>query len=70
MIYINDIIKDIKANIKLFADDTSLFIEVDDPNIAAEVLNSDLDKIKLWADQWLVKFSAEKTRLMTFLQVY
>ena len=65
MIYINDIIKDIKANIKLFADDTSLFIEVDDPNIAAEVLNSDLDKIKLWADQWLVKFSAEKTRLMT-----
>ena len=65
LIYINDIIKDIKANIKLFADDTSLFIEVDDPNIAAEVLNSDLDKIKLWADQWLVKFSAEKTRLMT-----
>ena len=65
MIYINDIIKDIKANIKLFADDTSLFIEVDDPNIAAEVLNSDLDKIKLWADQWLVKFSAEKTRLIT-----
>ena len=53
LIYMNDIIKDIKANIKLFADDTSLFIEVDDPNIAAEVLNSDLDKIKLWADQWL-----------------
>ena len=37
LIYINDIIKDIKANIKLFADDTSLFIEADDPNIAAEV---------------------------------
>ena len=31
----------------LFADDTSLVIEVDDPNIAAEVLNSDLDKIKI-----------------------
>ena len=45
---------------KLFADGTSLFTEVDDPNIAAEVLNSYLDKIKLWADQWLVKFSAEK----------
>ena len=37
LIYINDIIKDINANITLFADDTSLFIEVDDPNIAAEV---------------------------------
>ena len=52
-------------NIKLFADDTSLFIKVDDPNIAAEGLNSDLDKIKLWANQWLLKFSTEKTRLMT-----
>ena len=28
-------------------------------------MNSDLDKFKLWADQWLVKFSAEKTGLMT-----
>ena len=65
LIYINDIIEDISSDIKLFADDTSLFIEVDDPDIAAEVLNSDLDKIKIWADQWLVKFSAEKTRLMT-----
>ena len=49
----------------MFADGTSLFIGADVPNIAAEVLNSDLDKIKLWADQWLVKFSTGKTRLMT-----
>ena len=54
LIYINDIIEDISSNIKLFAYDTSLFIEVDDPNIAAEVLNSDLNKIKLWVDQWIV----------------
>ena len=38
---------------------------MDYPNIAAEVLNSDWSKIKLCADQWLVKLSAEKTRLMT-----
>ena len=54
------IIGDISSNIKLFADDASLFIEVDDPNIAAEVLNSDLDKIKLSADQRLVNCSVEK----------
>ena len=60
LIYINDITEGISSNIKLFADDTSLFIEVEDPNIAAEVLNSDLDKIKLWADHWLVKFSTAK----------
>ena len=65
LICINDIIEGISSNIKLFADDTSLFIEVEDPSIAAEVLNSDLDKIKVWTDQWVVKFSLEKNMLMT-----
>ena len=37
LIYINDIIEGISSNINLFADDTSLFIEVEDVNIAAEV---------------------------------
>ena len=31
----------------------------------ALVLNDDLLTIKSWADQWLVNFSAEKTKFMT-----
>ena len=65
LIYINDIMEGISSDIKLFADDTTLFIEVDDPNIAAGALNGNLDKIKLWADQWQVKFSTDKSRLIT-----
>ena len=43
--YINDIVQDIGSNIRLFADDTSLFIIVDDPVIAAGCIKTDLDKI-------------------------
>ena len=55
----------IVSNIKLFADDTSLYIEVEDPKLSADILNHDLVTLKSWADQWLVTFSAPKTKLMT-----
>ena len=60
LVYINDLTENIRSNIKLFADDTSLFINVEDPVQSALVLNDDLLTIKRWADQWLVNFSAEK----------
>ena len=45
LLFINDIVKDIGCNIRLFADDTSLFLVVENPYTAAELLNLDLDKI-------------------------
>ncbi len=48
LIFINDIVEDIQAQIKLFADDTSLYIMVDNPTETAKILNDDLDKIYNW----------------------
>ena len=45
LLYINDIVNDIGSNIRLFADDTSLFIIVDDPVTAAGCINADLGRI-------------------------
>ena len=45
LIYINDIVNNIHSNIKLFADDTSLYLIVDEPIDSARQLNSDLDSI-------------------------
>ena len=45
LLYINDIVKDIGSNIRLFADDTSLSLVVESPDTAAATLNSDLEKI-------------------------
>lgn len=61
IIYINDIVTDIQCQIKLFADDTSLYIVVDDRSQASNKLNSDLSKINTWANNWLVTFNPNKT---------
>ena len=64
LIYINDITDGINAGIKLFADDTSLYIIFDgnDVNQATEVLNSDLQTVNEWAKKWLVTFNPQKTK--------
>ena len=46
---INDIVNEIGFCNRLFDDDTSLFIIVDDPVASAERLNTDLIKILQWA---------------------
>ena len=64
LIYINDIVNELRASVRLFADDTSLYIIVDTPNSAALVLNNDLRYITVWAAEWLVDFNASKTDSM------
>ena len=61
LIFINDIVSDINSNIRLFADDTTLYIIVENPQSAAIVLNADMQKIDSWADMWLVKFNPSKS---------
>ena len=60
LIYINDIVIDINSYIRLFADDTTLYIIVDTPAQAAFTLKQDLVKISSWADKWLVSFNPKK----------
>ena len=61
LIYINDIVEDIHSSIRLFADDTSLYIIVDNPLLAANTLNADLTKLHNWASKCLVTFNPSKS---------
>ena len=45
LIYINDLERNIRSNVKFFADDTMLFSIVYDPVKSANYLNHDLDII-------------------------
>ena len=45
LIYINDVATDLKPNVKLFVNETSLFSIVSDPLETENILNKDLDKI-------------------------
>ena len=47
-VYIHDLADDLSSNIKLFADDTSLFSVVQDVNASAREINDDLKKIYNW----------------------
>ena len=62
LVYINDITENVRSPIKLFADDTSLYITFDDIEEATYQLNQDIETVKLWADQWLVSFNPHKTK--------
>ena len=49
LIDFNDLLQGLNSEIKLFADDTSLFDVVNCVNVSASTLNSDLLKIQDWA---------------------
>ena len=62
LVYINDLEEGIKSEIKFFADDTSLFSIVKNPQISAEDLNHDLQLINNWAFQWKMSFNPDPTK--------
>ena len=66
LVFINDIIDNIKSHIKLFADDTMIYTVVEDPQRAAQMLNHDLNTICEWSQTWLVNFNAIKTKSVLF----
>ena len=61
LIYINDIVSNIRSRVNLFADDTSLYMVVNSPVETAAVMQADIERINSWADQWLVKFNPAKS---------
>ena len=67
LIYINDITDDLASFPLIYADDSALLEIVHDPTVSAGRLNSDLNKIAVWADKWLVTMNPVKTRNVVFL---
>ena len=68
LIYINDFVRNINSSKRLFADDTSLNIIVENPIQAATIINSDLSQIYTWASNWLVTLNPIKDRVITIVR--
>ena len=62
LIYINDLPENLQSTVKLFADDTSLFSTVYEPNISASQLESDLKKISHWEYKWKTNFNPDHSK--------
>ena len=65
LIYIRDITMLTRHSMKVFAHDTTWYIEIDNQNNTSEKLNNDSENIHQLADQWLKIFCPSKTMLMT-----
>ena len=59
LVYINDLTENISSNMRLFADDSSLFVKVRDVEDTQVQLMDDLGKITNWARQWKMEFNPD-----------
>ena len=64
LIYINDLPKHVNSTIYMYADDTKIYREIRDKH-DQEILQKDLDSLKAWSDQWLLKFHPKKCYSIT-----
>ena len=62
LIYINDLPNDLKSNVKLFADDTSLFSIVKNKNESVNIINNDLLQISKWVYNWKMLFNLDHNK--------
>ena len=68
LVYINDIILNVKSSIYIFTDNTSLTQKVDrtNPHEAFAILSSDLEVLMSWANRWHMTFNPLKTDYVIF----
>ena len=52
LVYTNDSPERLTSNVKLFADDTSIFLVVHDSRSSSLSLNEDLPKVSQWGYKW------------------
>ena len=62
LVYINDICSTLSTNVKLFADDTSLFSIVNDANKSFQYLSNDVCVISNWTYQWKMSFNLDRSK--------
>ena len=62
LVYINDLPEGLTSNVKLFADDTSIFSVVCDSSSSSLSLNEDLSKISQWGYKWKMLFNPNASK--------
>ena len=64
LLYINDINHNIRSKIRLFADDSVIYKQIDSQADAIH-LQEDLDTLSDWSKKWLMNFNIKKCAILT-----
>ena len=62
LIYINNLPQGLLSDVKLFADDNSLFSVIHDIDDSSATLNDDLVKIQEWLYNWKMSFNTDRNK--------
>ena len=63
LMYVNDMPDSIKSNIRLFADDTIMYLTITNHS-DCQALQSDLTTLESWVSEWLMAFNPEKCEVI------
>jgi hypothetical protein len=63
VIFVNDLPDVVESLVQLFADDVKLFRQTSTPEDCT-TLQSDLDKLEKWAEDWKMKFNPQKCQVL------
>ena len=63
LLYVHDIPYRVKSKLKLFADDTKIWIRVGE-GTSSQALKQDLECLEAWSRKWLLQFNFEKCHVM------
>jgi len=63
LVYINDLPENVRSTVRLFADDTIMYLTVSGDS-DAEVLQQDLNSLAEWEDKWKMSFHPDKCSVL------
>ena len=63
LLYINDVPNSLVSNVRLFADDTVVYLTIHSDG-DTHVLQNDLDKLADWGKRWKMQFHPEKCQVL------
>ena len=63
LIYINDLPDELSSQVRLFADDTAVYLTIGDTE-DGKVLQNDLDRQSAWEDRWDMEFNPSKCQVV------
>ena len=63
LIYINDLLEEVNATVRLFADDTIMYMAMSGPGDSTS-LQQDLDRLAAWEERWKMEFHPQKCSVL------
>ena len=63
LVYINDLPDEVRSQVRLFADDTTLYLTLESEDDSS-TLQSDLDILSAWESRWDMEFNPSKCQVV------